>query len=385
MKTKRILSMILAILMFVGVFFTASVSAATYSTVKKGSKGEDVKTLQTMLNKVDKAGLTVDGIFGSGTEKAVKNFQKANSLTVDGIVGSKTWAALEKKYDAATGSLKIGSGKYNPGTLVKGKSYSISGNITSDYKITSVTVGIYKSSGTATAQVKTVKPNAKSYNISKVDSYIKFGSISTGTYDFIVKATDASGVTKTLVKNRFNVTAASSSSKPKTVAEFESRALATWVAPLKNTSFYNVKGGSRYFGASRSSGARAHAGIDFFYSNGKGVPVYAMQSGKVIDYSPNFYGGMQAIAVQHADGTIARYCEISTSLRKGDTVKQGQQIATVAKSNIGGDTMLHLELYMGTASGSLSNSSNKTYDYVSGTKYSRRRDLLNPEFLIDLF
>ena len=379
MKTKRIIALFLAVLMFVGIFFTVSVSAASYSTVKKGSKGSDVKTLQTMLNKVDNAGLTVDGIFGSGTEKAVKNFQKANKLTVDGIVGSKTWAALEKEYNSSKSSLKIGSGNYNPVSLVQGKSYSIKGKITSNYKITSVTVGVYKTNGTATAQVKTVKPNAKSYNISSVDKYIKFGSLSAGSYDFIVKATDASGTTETLVKNRFKVT-------EDVVKAFEAKALDNWVAPLKKTNFYNVKVAPRYFGSRRDSGARRHAGIDFHFKNGKGIPVYAMQSGKVIEYSSNFYGGMQAIAVQHADGTIARYCEINTNLRKGAKVTQGQQIATIGKSNIGGDTMLHLELYMGTASGSLSNKSNKsTYDYVSGSNYNRRRDLLDPTFVLELF
>ncbi|MCM1142675.1 MAG: N-acetylmuramoyl-L-alanine amidase [Muribaculum sp.] len=57
-------------------------------TIKKGSRGEDVKTLQKALN------LMVDGIFGVLTEEAVKEFQEANRLTVDGIVGAKTWAAL---------------------------------------------------------------------------------------------------------------------------------------------------------------------------------------------------------------------------------------------------------------------------------------------------
>ncbi len=382
MKAKRILAIILAVVMLAGTFVVSSfsASAATYSTVKKGSKGSDVKTLQTMLNKVDNAGLDVDGVFGSGTEKAVKAFQKSQKLTVDGIVGKNTWAALEKAYNSsAKSTLKIDSGNYNPVSLVKGKSYSIKGKISSNYKITSVTVGVYKTNGTATDYVKTVKPNAKSYNISSVDKYIKFGSLAAGTYNFVVKATDASGTTKTLVSNKFKVT-------EDAVKAFEARALDTWVAPLNQTNFYKVKSAPRYFGARRDSGNRAHAGIDFHFKNGKGVPVYAMQSGKVVEYNSNFYGGMQAIAVQHADGTIARYCEINTNLRKGAKVTQGQQIATIGKSNIGGDTMLHLELYMGTASGSLNNKSNKTnYDYVSGSKYNRRRDLLNPEFLLDLF
>ena len=42
--------------------------------LKKGSRGEEVKQLQTAL------GLSADGIFGSGTEAAVKKFQKDNNL-----------------------------------------------------------------------------------------------------------------------------------------------------------------------------------------------------------------------------------------------------------------------------------------------------------------
>lgn len=63
------------------------------NTIKNGSQGADVKTLQTALNKYG-YGLSVDGIFGAKTEVAVINFQKAKGLSVDGIVGPKTWSAL---------------------------------------------------------------------------------------------------------------------------------------------------------------------------------------------------------------------------------------------------------------------------------------------------
>lgn len=58
-------------------------------TLKKGSKGTEVKELQKLLH------LYEDGIFGPITEEAVKEFQKANGLIVDGIVGDKTWAKLK--------------------------------------------------------------------------------------------------------------------------------------------------------------------------------------------------------------------------------------------------------------------------------------------------
>lgn len=58
------------------------------TTLKLGSRGNEVKTLQNKLN------IVADGIFGPKTEEAVKNFQKKNNLTVDGIVGPNTWIKL---------------------------------------------------------------------------------------------------------------------------------------------------------------------------------------------------------------------------------------------------------------------------------------------------
>lgn len=63
------------------------------ATVRKGSKGTTVKTLQTALNKHGSK-LSVDGIFGARTDVAVRAFQKTNKLAVDGIVGVKTWLKL---------------------------------------------------------------------------------------------------------------------------------------------------------------------------------------------------------------------------------------------------------------------------------------------------
>lgn len=66
----------------------------TYPTLKKGSKGDEVKTLQTLLNAKGFNCGTADGVFGAKTVSAVKAFQKANGLTADGIVGNQTWAKL---------------------------------------------------------------------------------------------------------------------------------------------------------------------------------------------------------------------------------------------------------------------------------------------------
>lgn len=64
-------------------------------TVKKGAKGNITKLIQERLNSVGFS-LSTDGIFSSGTEKAVKVFQKNRGLTADGIVGRNTWDWLLK-------------------------------------------------------------------------------------------------------------------------------------------------------------------------------------------------------------------------------------------------------------------------------------------------
>ena len=69
----------------------------TKPTLRKGSKGEFVTLLQTMLinrgYQLPKYG--ADGDFGSETESAVKQFQRDWGLTEDGVAGPKTWEMLE--------------------------------------------------------------------------------------------------------------------------------------------------------------------------------------------------------------------------------------------------------------------------------------------------
>jgi peptidoglycan hydrolase-like protein with peptidoglycan-binding domain len=57
--------------------------------LKQGTRGDTVKKLQTKL------GVTADGQFGAGTEKAVKEYQKANGLKADGMAGPATLAQMK--------------------------------------------------------------------------------------------------------------------------------------------------------------------------------------------------------------------------------------------------------------------------------------------------
>jgi len=62
--------------------------------LETGSNGNDVKSLQILLNGLGYPCGSVDGAFGTKTQAAVKKYQKAENLTQDGIVGAKTWAAI---------------------------------------------------------------------------------------------------------------------------------------------------------------------------------------------------------------------------------------------------------------------------------------------------
>lgn len=70
-------------------------------TIKRGSTGEEVRTLQKFLN------LISDGKFGEITEEAVKEFQREQGLFADGIVGVKTWERIfAQRQDVSNGMRK---------------------------------------------------------------------------------------------------------------------------------------------------------------------------------------------------------------------------------------------------------------------------------------
>lgn len=93
MKLKTFLFASIFLLLFC---FGQGVNAAYSSSyqeptrlLKLNSRGEDVKWLQDMLNHNGYV-LSVDGIFGNNTYKAVRQFQSNSNISIDGIVGTQT-------------------------------------------------------------------------------------------------------------------------------------------------------------------------------------------------------------------------------------------------------------------------------------------------------
>jgi putative chitinase len=69
-------------------FLGGAGGSSMHPVLRAGSRGDNVRVLQGKL------GLAADGIFGPGTEAAVRAFQQGHGLGADGIVGAATWAAL---------------------------------------------------------------------------------------------------------------------------------------------------------------------------------------------------------------------------------------------------------------------------------------------------
>lgn len=134
----------------------------------------------------------------------------------------------------------------------------------------------------------------------------------------------------------------------------------------------------RWFGAPRNGGTRKHAACDLIAP--KGTEILAMADGQVIQSPYHFYEGTYALEVKHDNGMVVRYGEISKILphgiMSGARVSQGQVIAYVGEMTFrdgSKSSMLHLEMYQGTRSGTLS----------GGGIYKRRSDLINPTEYLD--
>ncbi len=83
---KKLIAVILII-------FSLCISTSAV-TLSRSSRGDEVKKLQQALNDRGYDAGSADGIYGTKTETAVKNFQRDNGLTVDGVAGAKTLEAL---------------------------------------------------------------------------------------------------------------------------------------------------------------------------------------------------------------------------------------------------------------------------------------------------
>ena len=109
-KRSKRLCLALAVLLSVSMVLVALVPAVEAASYKKGSSGAVVTQIQTKLKSWGYYTGTVDGIYGSGTERAVRAFQQKNGLTVDGKAGDQTLAAMGLSAGGGNSSNSDGSG-----------------------------------------------------------------------------------------------------------------------------------------------------------------------------------------------------------------------------------------------------------------------------------
>lgn len=93
-KRSKRLCLALAVLLSVSMVLVALAPAVEAASYKKGSNGAVVTQIQTKLKSWGYYTGSVDGVYGSGTERAVRAFQQKNGLTVDGKAGDQTLAAM---------------------------------------------------------------------------------------------------------------------------------------------------------------------------------------------------------------------------------------------------------------------------------------------------
>ena len=89
------------------------------ATLQVGSRGTDVKNLQTRLKELGYLTGSADGVFGTATETAVKAFQKANSLTSDGVAGPRTLNRINSSSAVAASGSSSSTVTNDTSTLLK--------------------------------------------------------------------------------------------------------------------------------------------------------------------------------------------------------------------------------------------------------------------------
>ena len=113
MKKKIIFIILLLVLVVTFDVVLMSWNSEVEALSKYGSRGTEVRTIQEKLKRWGYYSGSVDGIYGSQTVSAVKRFQKKNGLTVDGIAGTQTLKAMGITSSSSSSSSSNNSSNVN--------------------------------------------------------------------------------------------------------------------------------------------------------------------------------------------------------------------------------------------------------------------------------
>lgn len=111
---------------------TGVVTSYPGTALRIGSRGLDVQTIQTYLNRIRRNYPAIPeitdetGVFGNSTSDAVKKFQSVFNLAADGVVGKSTWYKISSIYTAVTRLAELdsegttlGIGTVPPGSVLR--------------------------------------------------------------------------------------------------------------------------------------------------------------------------------------------------------------------------------------------------------------------------
>lgn len=164
--------------------------------LKIGSRGEDVANIQRML------GVSVDGIFGPATERAVITFQTRHKLYADGIVGKITYAymvehlSLSFKDGPRLSWVRVPADKYKEGYTYFTLREDIAKKYMGVYETVSFSKGMITSSGSRRSLTAAVTSNRSAVSLHylgrALDLYVYSGMVDPHTDPYIVTRLEGS-------------------------------------------------------------------------------------------------------------------------------------------------------------------------------------------------
>lgn len=180
--------------------------------------------------------------------------------------------------EQAASTLKLTNANY-PTALDVGEGLSVTGVVSSNYNISKIVIGAYKSDGTKGFE-QTVTPGAKSYDLSSIDALLTFSKLGVGTYTYKIVASDAVKSHVELLNKTFTVGGGASITGDLTkvkwnvadISYWNSDYISSWSKIAADLDAIIVRIGFSYTGSKKSEEDSKFSG---YYSNAKknNIPV----------------------------------------------------------------------------------------------------------------